>query len=490
MSPSLPWPRPPAALLLALPALAQAPDPALAERLFRAGERAQAAGDTKGAVEAWTQALQAAPAGPLAPRVLLGLARHQAEAARNPGAALSLLERLRTEHPGASEAAEGLLLQGVILARQARRPADLTEAQAAFHRLLDIYPDAPCGPEARLHLGRAWRDLGQPGRALAAFVDAFRLKEDPRVAPAAMLGAALALDAQGDTPGALRMLQALRTRWPDAPEAAEGAWRLAVMVKHRLLRPPLRLEGPWPEGRTRWLKTPTLLALGPEGDLLVYQNDLDQAFRWRQGALTPVGPAAPGARALVPRAGGGPWVVTRATLWREGVPTPQVLAPLGSVCGAALDRWGTLWVADARTPALTLLDPGDAAPRSLPFPLPSALAPLGDGGLALASDAEHRLCLLDGEGRIRVSAPYGQGLPAPFRTVTALAADGAGQVAALVDGGAFGEGVVVYGPDGAVLRHATLKDLGVGGRITALALDRAGGVVLCDRRNDLLLRLD
>jgi hypothetical protein len=63
-------------------------------------------------------------------------------------------------------------------------------------------------------------------------------------------------------------------------------------------------------------------------------------------------------------------------------------------------------------------------------------------------------------------------------------------VAALVDGGDFGEGVVVYGPDGSVLRQATLKALGISGRITSLAMDRGGGIILCDRRNDLLFRLN
>ena len=45
-------------------------------------------------------------------------------------------------------------------------------------------------------------------------------------------------------------------------------------------------------------------------------------------------------------------------------------------------------------------------------------------------------------------------------------------------------------PDGAVLRQATFKALGITGRITSLVLDRSGGVILCDRRNDLLLRLN
>ena len=94
------------------------------------------------------------------------------------------------------------------------------------------------------------------------------------------------------------------------------------------------------------------------------------------------------------------------------------------------------------------------------------------------------------DGQPRLVIPYGKDLPTPFKAVTALATDGAGQVAALVDGGDYGEGVVIFGPDGAVLRHATFKALGIGGRITSLVLDRSGGLILCDRRNDLLIRLN
>ena len=45
-------------------------------------------------------------------------------------------------------------------------------------------------------------------------------------------------------------------------------------------------------------------------------------------------------------------------------------------------------------------------------------------------------------------------------------------------------------PDGAVLRQATFKAMGISGRITSLAMDRSGGLILCDRRNDLLIRLN
>ena len=488
--PALPFRlRPMAALLCVAAVTLPAQDLALAERLFRSGERAYAAQDHKAALETWLQLLQATPTSPFAPRALLRLARHQLEVELRPEAALPYLDRLRSDYLRSPEAAEGLLLRGGILVRQARRPADLKDAMAEFNRVLDLFPDAPACASARLQLGRAWREQGQPGRALQFLVDAFRLHQDPQVAPVAMLEAARTLDALGDLPGCLRMFQDLRTRYPETPEATEATWRTAVLVKQRLQKPPLRLEGPWPAGQTKWLKTPILLATGGSGELLIYQNDLDQAFRLVGGELKLAGPKVPGARVLLTAPGGILWVLTRSGFWRDGAMAQTPLGTLGAICGAALDRWGHLWVADAKTAALTVFPP-EGSVRTVASPTPSALVALGDGCLVMASDTDRKFLFLDPDGQPRTIVPYGKGLPAAFRTVTALASDGAGQVAALVDGGDFGEGLVILGPDGTVLRQATLKALGISGRITSVALDRSGGLLLCDLRNDLLLRVD
>jgi outer membrane protein assembly factor BamD (BamD/ComL family) len=483
-----PWLRPPAILLCVLPALAQASNGELAERLFRSGERAYASKAYKEALDTWNQLLQANPQSEFAPMALLRLARHQVEIEKNPDAAMPYLDRLRGEYIKSPEAPEALLLRGVLLVKQARRPAELKDAMAEFNRVLDLFPDAPACGEARLQLGRAWRDQGQWGRALQQFVDAFRLHAGSPVVPQAQLEAAETLDLMGDLPGCLQLLQRLRTEAPQSPEAQEATWRLAVRVKHRLQKPPFRNEGIWPQGRTKWLKTPTLLALAPDGDLLIFQNDLDRTFRLHDGALTQQGPTAPGTRALtmVP---GSVWMLTKAGLVRGEASTPQPLGTLGAISGGALDRWGNLWVADAKTPAITVFAP-NLGTRTIASPTANAMAPLPTGGVVIATDADRKLLFLDAEGQPRTVLPYGKDLPAPFRYVTALAADGAGQVAALVDGGDFGEGVVIFGPDGAVLRHATFKTLGIAGRITSIALDRAGGLILCDRRNDLLLRLN
>jgi hypothetical protein len=182
-------------------------------------------------------------------------------------------------------------------------------------------------------------------------------------------------------------------------------------------------------------------------------------------------------------------MLTKNGLVREDATAIQPLGALSAISGAALDRWGALWVADAKTPALTLFT-ADGGSRTMASPTANALAPLATGGVVIAADADRKLLFLDADGQPRIVVPYGKDLPAAFRSVTALATDGAGQVAALVDGGDYGEGVVIFGPDGAVLRHAAFKALGISGRITSLALDHSGGLILCDRRNDLLIRLN
>ena len=486
-----PWLRPPVALLCVLPALVQAqpPEGDLAERLYRSGERAYETKAYKEALDTWGQLLQVNPRSEFAPAVLLRFARHQMEIEHKPEAAMPYLDRLRSDYIKSPEAAEGLLLRGLLLERQARRPAELKDAIAEFNRVLDLFPNAPSCAEACLHLGRAWRDQGQWSHALQQFIDAFRLHSGSAVAPQAMLEAAETLDLMDDLPGCLRMLQRLRTESPGAPEAQEAAWRMAVRVKHRLQKPPLRNEGPWPLGRTKWLKTPTLVSLASDGDLLIFQKDLDWAFRLHGSELVQQGPQASGALGLLTDSAGAVWMLSKNGLVRENVAAIQSLGALSAISGAALDRWGDLWVADARTPAITIFTLEDGS-RTLASPTLNALAPLPTGGVVVASDADRKLLYLDAEGQPKNIVPYGKDLPGPFRKVIALATDGAGQVAVLVDGGDFGQGVVILGPDGAVLRQATFKVLGISGNITSLALDRSGGLILCDRRNDLLIRLN
>ncbi|MDR3671606.1 MAG: tetratricopeptide repeat protein [Holophaga sp.] len=472
-------------LVLALVPALVAQDADLPERLFRSGERAYAAHAYPEALETWNQLIQQAPRSPFAAQALLDLARHKVDVDQQPQEALPLLERIKNEHLKTPWAAEAMLLRGQLLAARSHGPTDIKEAQAEFNRVVDLFPDHPCVQQARFELGRSYHLLGQWGRALQSHLEAVRLDPATPVAREAQLAAAETLDLMGDTPGCLRMLQALRNRFPESPQSREAAWRIQVRVKQRLQKPALRSLGPWPDGRVKWLKTPTLLATGPGGELFIYQDDQDQAFLLQNGQLTPAGPPAKNARAMVAAGPGQVWLVTRMGVVKDAAPAPGA-AGFPSPSGAARDGWGNLWVCDSKLPAIQVFPP-EGPPRSIPVGA-VALAALPTGGVAAASDSSRSLLFLDPEGGTRITVPYGKGLPAPFKYVVALASDPVGHVAALVDGDF--EGVAVWGPDGALLRSASYKALGLAGKFRAIAMDRQGSLILADRSNDLLIRLD
>ncbi|MBS1766867.1 MAG: tetratricopeptide repeat protein [Acidobacteria bacterium] len=477
-----------AAVLAAMPAQAQEGD--LAERLYRSGERAFATKSYPEAMDTWTQLVQTAPKSDYAPQALLQMAQYQASIGKV-DAAMPLLDKLKADYLSTRWAAPGLLLRGQILAGKAKGPDDLKEAIAEFNRVLDLFPASDAAPQALVELGRAALVSGDPNRALGYLTEAYRAHPDAPVAPAAMLEAAQAMDARGDLEGALRLLERVKLGAPDSSEAKDAAWRLTALVRLRLLKPPFKVEGDWPKGQAKWLHTPTLLALDPAGRVLVYQKDLGALFR-----LEPVASAYE-AKALPLQASDPIRVLFSSEdqpqlLTEEGLVTssaaPVPLAGLTHIRGAVRDRWNRLWIADTKVQGFTILPPAGPS-RVMAGPALDALTATRDG-MAGASNDARKLLLFTSEGKVRKEIPFGQGLPAPYRECAALAADPLGNLAVLTSGGDFGEGVVVYGPDGAVLRQARFRDLGLNGRFVSLVLDRAGGIILADRRNDSLIRLD
>jgi len=477
-----------ASLALAVFVALGAQDGDIAERLFRSGERAYGAKSYPEALETWGQLLQQAPKSPFCAQALLRMAHHQLEVEQKPEAALPLLDRIKTDHIKTPWAADAMLLRGQILASQARKAQDLREAIGEFNRVVDLFPDHPAIQPTRYQMGLAAKLQGQWGRALQHFTEAIRLDPTSPVAPLAQLQAGELLDVMGDLPGCLRLLQGIRTQFPLSPEAQEAEWRIAVRVKHRLQKPPLKSEGPWPQGKTKWLKTPTLLATGPKGELFIYQDDLDRAFVLQGSTLTPIGAASKSAKAMAVNPSGLPWLVSaKVGITREEGVAPILVPVLTAPTGAFLDGWQNLWVSDAKAAAITLVA-GDGTTRSLPSPAATAMASLPTGGAVVASDVNRSLLFLDAAGQPRLTVPYGKDLPASFKYVLSLCTDPTGHVAAIVDGDF--EGVVLWGPDGSVLRQATFKALGLNGKFRAIALDRQGGIILADRSNDLLIRLN
>jgi len=472
--------------MLALAMALGAQEGDLAERLFRSGERAYTTKSYPEAFETWNQLLQSSPKSPFAAEALLRMARHRLEVEGKPDEALPLLERIKVEHIKTPFAAEAMLMRGMILASRSHKPQELKEAVAEFNRVLDLFPDHPSVLDARLQLGLAAKIQGQWGRALQHFMEVVRLDPTSPIAPRAQLQGAEVLDLLGDLPGCLRMLQGIRNQYPQAPEAAEAEWRIALRVKQRMQKPPLKSEGFWPQGKQKWLKTPTILALDAAGGLLIYQDGPDQAALLKGTELVPMGPSGKGAKVLLNAPGRQLWVVGKQGLSRADG-TNRLLGSFTSPTGAFLDAWGTLWVGDSRATAIGLFA-FDGTERSLPSPSAVGLVPMPNGGAVLASDTNRSLLFLDASGQPKLTVPYGKDLPASFRYVIALCSDPLGHVAAIVDGDF--EGVAIWGPDGSLLRSSTFKALGLNGRFRALALDRQGGLILADRTNDVLIRLN
>lgn len=485
--PTLPTRMRPIFLALLAGFILGAQDADLAEKLFLSGERAYTAKAYSEALETWSQLLQQAPKSPFAAQALWRMARHQLDVEKKPEAGMPFLEKLKAEHIKTPWAAEAMLQRGVLLAGKARKLPELKEAVAEFNRVVDLFPEHPALQGAQFQLGLAARRQGQWGRSLQHFTEVLRLDPATALAPKALLQMAEIRDIQGELNACLRLLQAVRTQHPGTPEANEAAWRISVRLKHRIQRPPLKSEGPWPAGKVKWLKSPILLAMGQDGELFVFQDDLDRAFLLKDGNPVGVGAVAKNAKAMTLGPNGQPWLVSSKAGLVKDDGAATLLPNLGTPTGAFLDAWENLWVSDAKAGGITVVA-ADGNIRSIPSPSAAGMAPLPGGGAVLASDANRELLFLDATGATRLKLVYGKELPAPFKYVIALGTDALGHVAALVDGDF--EGVVLWGPDGTLLRFATYKSLGISGKFRAVLPDRQGGLLLADKSNDLLIRLD
>ena len=211
-----------------------AQDADISEKLYHSGERAYQARSYAEAFETWNQLLQAAPKSNFAAQALLRMARYHIDVEKKPDSALPFLERLKTEHIKSPIAAEAMLLRGEILAQRAKKPTDMKEAIAEFNRVVDLYTNNPAVAGAHYHLGLAFQGQSNWGRALQSFLEAYRLDPLSTFAPKALLQAAEVLDIKGDLQGCLRLLERIRERSPNSPEAKEAAWRIAVRVKWRM----------------------------------------------------------------------------------------------------------------------------------------------------------------------------------------------------------------------------------------------------------------
>jgi len=331
-------------VLIAVPAL-YAQDADLPERLFRSGERAYATHAYAEALDTWNQLIQQAPTSPFAAHALMNLARHQMEVAKQPDAALALLERIKTEHLKSPWAAEAMLLRGRILASRSHAAG----AQGGRGRIQtgwwNLFPDHPCVQQARFELGQGFRLLGQwAGRCRATWKPCGWIPPPPwpgrpscrRPKP---------WTSWATPPAVCACCRRCATGSPRPRKARKPCGGSRCGSSSGCRNPPC---APWASGpkAAEVAQDPTLLATGPAGELYLFQDDLDQASLLKDGQLTPAGPPVKSARAMV-ASGAQVWLVTRQGVTREGVVlpgTPAFQAPAappwtaGATSGSATPR--------------------------------------------------------------------------------------------------------------------------------------------------------
>lgn len=461
----------------------------LAQRLYVSGENAFLAQRFEEALDTWKQLLAQSPQSPQAAQALLTMARHHlaiaktADAEKHTATALDYLDQIKQKHIKQHLAAHALVLRGQLLASKAEKASDLKEAMAELHRVLDLFPKHPAVLDAQLELGRCSLLQDLPAQALRHFSEI--IQSDPKAsqAPAALLQASECLSRLGDVKGSIHMLQRLRLDFPQDPLCPEAAWRTHLTIKQRILHPPFISEGVWPKGRQDWLKSPTHLIFNPQGNLCIYQDGLDRAFELKGEELAPVGEPFRNARGLCIDASG--LCMMNGRQLRRGNGTTLELSNPRTASSLCIDTWQNLWISDTKG-GLSLVDLKGQI-RNLPSPGGVAMASLSNG-VVLASDTNRSLLFLDRLGNVRLTLPYGKDFPKSFKSIVALATDPLGHVAAIVDGDF--EGVAIWSRDGELLRHAEFQTLGLKGKFRGLALDLQGGLILADRSNDLLIRLN
>lgn len=405
------------------------------------------------------------------------------------------IDELVARRPRSPWSAAAYVLQGRMLAERPTGPGDLEAARAVLRRLpllygRDSYPELSWRAEARVLVGEISLDLGQPGDAAAAFIQAL---EDEVAGPwtaRARLGLAKVLLANGDWVAASAELQRAAESGV-APEALLARQRLTLL--HRVqIRPTAGLPS-WRRARPLAvpgieLRKPVGVAAAPDGTVVVGDRGSDTVYR-----LAPDGSLEDRLELTEP---GRPW-------WQDG----EVYLPSGDAVSRLTDRSSQSFMAPrgrkmepvkdlaagrrGRLGQWYLLD--EQSDRVLVFiPAGRYLATLAEGEpVDVARDAQGRIYVLDGKSsQVERFSPDGTSLGVIVRDLgrkpQALDVDDLGNLYVLDrDAGR----ISIYQPDGQLM--ATLGPQLPGGlelrNPLDLAVDGAGRVLVVDGKLSTLV---
>jgi len=243
---------------------------------IRSGRHQEGLADLSIIVESYSQS-------PFADDALLQIGIHHQDTVGDPVTALRYFNTVILRYADSESAAEAYFRKGQILLEAGGTRERLSEASAAFDRVVRFYPDSPAVCRALIHSALALKQMGEPKTALSRLLDLQLIQGECPEAARAQWEAALLLMETGYPLEAMQRFQGLRDRYPDSAEAGRALEALALLyrieIRSREDTESLYLPDPSfsitpPE---KW-KNPRSLRMLPDGRLAIADRGRDTVY--------------------------------------------------------------------------------------------------------------------------------------------------------------------------------------------------------------------
>lgn len=208
-----------------------------AKRHFESGLSFMETGRHEQALKDFQTVIDSFPQSRWADDALLQIAHYHLDLARDYPAAQAAAERLSKEYAGSDSAAMAYVLLGRLAVVHGHGPEEVQNALDSFERVPRLFPGSPAEAAARFYAGETLRQTRRFDEALQQFRQASL--EHPRSiwAARADLAAASNLVVADRATQAFGLLQRIRQRFPNSPEAS-AALNLNTIIHRLYLRKP------------------------------------------------------------------------------------------------------------------------------------------------------------------------------------------------------------------------------------------------------------
>lgn len=426
----------------------------------------------------------------VADAALLRIAEYQLDVAGDLPAAQNAVDALQKKYGTTESGPMGLVLAGRITVMKSRAPADIDTALASYERVPRLFPGSDAVPASIYYAAEALRLAHRNDDAVLRYRQVSTDYPQSAWAPRALLGEARCLVLTGKPTRAMELLQRVRQRFAETPDAATAvAWNT---ILYRLyLRAPARPAYQFAAaksigGTNGKLKDIQALAVGANGT--VYASNRSSVL-----VFDPAGKMAPAivandARAILFDRSGRPILICKEGVVAPGSGPLAVTVPkpdgspraLEDIAGGVVTSTGDLLLTDKNAKNIARFSGAGkhVGPYAPVFSQRLAID-VTDRVLALDQDG-NAATLLEHDGRLRAKIPA-RGPGYEFDNPVDVAVDPLGHLYVLDRNKAS---VFVFSPDDQPKLIATFsiaaKSPGYFRKAVCFAIDPAGRLYIYD----------